>query len=292
MRKHFLTTVAALAIATPALAADLSGGYVPPSGDPVYSSAPMVQGDLEMSLGWTQFSADGEDERSVNNFSGWARANVPVGNTWNILFETGGSAIFGGDIPDGFSLANLSANAHIWGGSNGFRYGAFGGVTYGELIEVTFGSVGVEAEADMGNVTLGGQGFYSWTSADCCGPVGDDAYAYGVRGWADYYFMPDTKVTGELSWTHLNEILNDEVDIWGGSARVTHRFAGTPFNIFGEAGYWNVDFGGGDVDIVNVLAGFTILLDGADTTQQAHDQQVPFSFRSPLGAAGSFGGLL
>lgn len=284
MRKHFLTTVAALAIATPALAADLSGGYVPPSGDPVYSSAPMVVGDIELGLSWLDFDFNDEKSADVRKFSGWARANVAFGNTWNLLAETGGDAIFGGDVSDGFSQSAIGANAHIWGGANGLRYGAFGGVSFGVDGETTWPVFGVEAEVDMGNVTLGGQGFYSWFSPDGCG----DCDAYGARGWVDYYFMPNTKVTGELAWTQVNDFFAEENTIFGGSARVTHRFADMPINIFAEAGYWNVDSSGEcgicEGDGTTVSGGITILLDGAGSSQQTHDQMVPFSFRHPISA--------
>lgn len=68
MRRHFLTTVAALAIATPAFAdslgGGLSGGNIAPSGDRVYSSAPMVVGDIEFNLAkvWS------EDEKGEFDF--------------------------------------------------------------------------------------------------------------------------------------------------------------------------------------------------------------------------------
>lgn len=273
MRKHFLTTVAAMAIATPALAADLSGGYAPPPGDPLYSSAPMVVGDLEMSLGWTRVDFEGEE--SWNNFQGWGRANVPVGDTWNVLVEAGGGAAFGGDISDGFGVANFSANGHVWANRNDLRYGVFGGASYGVFDALTFGTVGLEAEVDMGNAVLGGQGFYSWT--DFCG----SCESYGVSGWVDYYFTPNTKGTATLAWSRTD--VGSDLDIFGGSARLTHRLTGTPLNVFGEASYYNIDLGPNG-DAVNLLGGLTVMLDGPGYTQQEFDRNVPFTFRHPLNA--------
>jgi len=279
MRKYFLTTAAVMAIATPALAADpsggLSGGYVAP-GDTVLSSAPMVAGDLELSLGRSQFDFDGGDEKSWNEFNGWARANVPVGGTWNLLVEAGGGAVFGGEFDDGTSLATFSSNAYVWSNTNGTRYGAFGGASFGVFLEETWGAVGLEAETDIGNATLGAQGFYSWWTGDC---GGDDCDLYGANGTLDYYFRPNTKATGTLSWARAF----DDLDIWGASGRVTHRFDGTPINIFGEASYWHLDVCCGDeASTVTGLVGLTINLDGSGYTQQEHDGQVPFTFRNPI----------
>jgi hypothetical protein len=283
MRKYFLTTAAVMAIATPALAADpsggLSGGYVGP-GDPVLSSAPMVVGDLELSIGRTNWEIEcpGECELSWNQFNGWARANVPVGGTWNILVEAGGNAVFGGDYPDGISLATFSSNAHVWSNTNGTRYGAFGGASFGvngPAGNDTWGAVGLEAETDIGNATVGAQGFYSWFTGDC----GGDCDLYGVNGWADYYFRPNTKATGTLSWARG---FGGDVDIFGVRGRATHRLAGTAINVFGEAGYSSADWSEPRVNVANASVGLTINLDGPGYTQQEHDGQVPFTFRNPI----------
>lgn len=278
MRRIFLTTVAAMAIATPALAADISGGYAPPSGDPVYSPAPMVVGDLEMALGWSNIDSDEFDD-SWSTFSGWGRANIPVGDTWNVLLEAGGGAAFGIDsLPDGVSFGNAGANAHLWANRDALRYGVFGGASFGTGGFATFGTVGVEMEVDMDNAVLGGGGFYS--SSDICG--GCDSY--GVSGWVDYYLTPNTKATGTLSWSKTDLDLGDDLDVFGGSGRLTHRITGTPVNIFGEASIYNAEFGSDDGNITNVLGGFTVMLDGPGYTQQEFDRNVPFTFRHPLNA--------
>lgn len=262
---RLLTTAAAIALAVPAFAADadLSGaGYVPPPGDPVYSQTSMVAGDVQLALGYTSIDGLG-DEKSFWTFDGWARANIDL-NSWNLLVETGGGAFFGGDIPDGLNSPSINVFGHVWGGDN-VEFGAFGGAGFQH---VTIGVVGVEAEADVGNATLGGQGFYLFTSENV------DIDAWGLRGWADYYFTPNTKVTGEVVWATF-----DGGDLFGARGRVTHRFAGTPINIFGEGSYFTVS--DADIDGFNVMGGFSVLFDGGAPTQQEFDRSVPFDFRVP-----------
>jgi hypothetical protein len=276
MRRILLTTVAAMAITSPALAADISAGYAPPSGDPIYNPAPMVVGDLEMALGWSSIDLEGDED--WNTFSGWGRANIPVGDTWNVLLEAGGGALFGGDFGDGLSIANAGANAHLWANRDALRYGVFGGASFGTAGIVTFGTVGIEMEVDMDNAVLGAGGFYSSTNA--CG--GCDSY--GVSGWVDYYLTPNTKATGTLSWSKTDLDLGGDLDVFGGSGRLTHRVTGTPINIFGEASFYNADLGSDDGNITNVSGGFTVMLDGPGYTQQEFDRNVPFTFRHPLNA--------
>lgn len=281
MRSILLTTVAAMAIATPALAADVNGGYAPPSGDPLYSSAPMVVGDLEMSLG--HYTVDRDGEKSVDNFQGWARANVPVGDTWNILAEIGGSGFFNGVYPDGESFATVNTNAHVWADRGSLRYGVFGGASFGAYNALTYTSLGLEAEIDLGNAVIGGQGFYSWNGLEDCG--GCDLNATGVSGWVDYYLTPNTKATGTLAWLHASDIIccsGTDVDDFAGSGRITHRFAGTPVNIFGEASLSSFEAGPSDGTTARFSGGFTVLIDGQGYTQQEFDRNAPFSFRHPL----------
>ena len=95
MRAKLLMTASAIAIATPAMAADLSG-YVPPSGDPIYSPAPMVVGHLSVGVGIGDID---ETDDNVGIFTGVGRANIPFsGGVWNLELETGGGALWqGGD---------------------------------------------------------------------------------------------------------------------------------------------------------------------------------------------------
>lgn len=285
MRKHLLSTAAAIAMASPALAADLSGGSIPLSGNIAYSSAPVstaraIVGDIELSLAYQDYYGYNCCGKSFNNFafSGWGRANVPVGN-WNLLVETGGDAFFGGDYPSGKSASSLNAFAHVWGGTGGFRYGVFGGATFGWW-GTTWGSVGAEAEADFGNATVGAQGFYSWSS--CCA----NPDIYGVNAWLDYYFKQNTKVTLTGQWASINDwYLTSDTEMLAARARFTHRFAGSPFNVFAEGQYAHFN-NGPDWDDYAVVGGFTINLDGGMNQEELDKGGLPFSYRGPLPALG------
>ena len=262
MRRLFMTSVALAAMAAPVLAQSAYDGYAPASGDPLYSSGSLVSGDIELSLGrgWS------DDSKDVNIFQGRGRANVNLGNTWNLLFETGGSALFGGDLPDGDSHSEIGVYGHVWRGANGIRYGAFGGVDFNEW---TVGTVGVEAAVDLNNMILGAQGSYSFVSDS-------DEDFWGLRGWADYYITANTKVGAELAWQHYNDY--GSYNVYEVSGRVTHRFDGTPFNIFGEASYLTV--ADENYDSYGIAGGFSVILDGAGGTQHSYDQQVPFEVRN------------
>jgi hypothetical protein len=264
MRKILMTTVATIAIASPAFAADMSHGSIP-------GSAPMVAGDFELSLGG---GYDDESEKTINRAGAWARANMPVNGTWNVLVEGGAIGDFNwGDGYEEKSESKFSVNGHLWTG-DGTRYGAFGGATFGVWQE-TYGVVGVEAETDIGNATVGAQGFYTWLP-------GDDYDGFGGVLWGDYYFTPNTKATGTLTYTALDD---GDDNLFSASGRVTHRLDGTPFNFFGEASYGAEDWDGSDlITVVTGSVGFTVNFDGPGYSQQEHDGQVPFSFRSPLAA--------
>lgn len=279
MRKQLLTTVAAMAIATPALAADLSGGV---EYNFIQDNAPSYTavGDIEFSLGGIWTDVEDQDEKNFLEFQGWARANVPLGGMWNILPEVGGNAYFGGDLPDGFSTSTLGTNLHLWAG-NGVRVGAFGGATFSVFNSLTFGQAGAEIEADMGNLTLGAQGFYTWW-IDPCGGCGNPEL-YGVNAWIDLYLNSNTKLTGLFGWAQGNDLFGgpgETIDIYNAGGRLTHRFAGSPVNAFVEGSYL-YGSNGGDGHMVNVLGGITIVLDG-NRTQEEFDKMVPFTFRNPM----------
>jgi hypothetical protein len=265
MKLRLLTTAAAVAFAVPAFATE----HLPRSGDPLYSQTSILTGDIQLSFGYNKLDGDFlADEKTFWTFNGWTRANVRL-NTWNVLVEVGGGAAFGGDIPDGFNDPNFNAFGHVWGG-DGVRYGAFGGALYQDI---TVGVVGVEAEADVGNATLGGQAFFLFSEFED---------GWGLRGWGDYYFTPNTKATGDIAWATV-----DGEDLVALRGRVTHRFAGTPINVFGEATYFTTsvdDFHG-----CSISGGLSLLYDAGLQTQQEFDRTVPFDFRVPaLAGEGAF----
>lgn len=255
MRRVLLATAAIAVMTSPSLAQTMTYGGPPASDSFFYSN---VVGGVELSLS----RAFTDDDKDFNLFQGSARANVPIGDTWNILFETGGLAAF----EDGDSESQIGATGHLWAGRGDLRYGVYAGVSYNRE---TFGRIGLEYEYDITNqITIGGQASIGFADPDCC--VGD-VTVYNLRGWMDYYFTDNTKLTGEIAYTNFDFDGGSE-DSFSYSKRLTHRFDGTPFNVFGHANYTNFD-NDDDVFIVGVGVGVAIN-DGG--TQKSYDKSVPF----------------
>jgi hypothetical protein len=234
-------------MACPTLAQDNMYYGGPPSSASTFYSP--VVGGVELTLGrvWN----DGDHK---NFLRGAGRANVALGNDWNILVETGGTALF---EDDGDSYSSIGVNTHLWKRAGLLRWGVYGGVDFNDL---TIGRFGIEAEADITTrITIGAQAQYAF---------GDyDFDAWSVRGWWDYYFTDNTKFTGQIAYANYE----DGEDVWGMNKRVTHRFNGTPFSVFGQIEYVNIE----DEDVWGAGLGLTINLDG-NGTLRSYDQQVPF----------------
>jgi hypothetical protein len=246
--------VVASAFAGPALAADLSA---PPAGDPIYAPAPMAMvGHLELGLGFIK--ADGYSE-GYGIFSGAGRVNVPLHNDWNIQVDLNAAATF---ESDGYSSTSVLPAAHVWHRGPGGAIGVFGGVALGGG---TVGLVGVEGTYDVApNATLGASAAYG------AGTYGFNYWT--VRGWANYYFTPDTKLRGDVIYSSSN----DNANVWGVMAKLEHRVTGTAFSAFGQVAYSNASYSGSSIGSWSGLVGLRLFLDQPGTTLQAHDHMVPW----------------
>lgn len=245
-----------VATAPPAVAADLSGGAVPPAGSPVYAPQPMVVGHLSLGAGFWQNDGDlFSSDDTVGVFSGAGRANVDFGGGWNFEIETGGQSLF----DSGNSFSSIGAAGHLWRRLNSAAVGVFGSADFPS--GTTVGTIGVEGETYFGDITFGAETSYSWSNG-----LGN---FWSVGGWADYYLTPDLRFGGALDYS-----TGDIPDTWTASVDTEYRFSGTPFSAWGEVNYSNISTGG-DVDIWSGLLGFRFFLDGGGTLQQ-HDQEVPW----------------
>lgn len=287
IRPFLMSAVAAFPFA--AHAADLSGDtrFVDETFTPTIERG--VVGHLELALGWSEISIDQSPNRFLNEFwneqggvfEGWGRANIPIGGYVNLEIETGGIAFF----DDGASRTGYGVFGHLWGGWNGVRLGVFGGAGFHDI---TIGTVGIEGEVDLGNLTLGAQGSYNFTDDGLVCPPGlcDEDY-WGVRAWADFYVTPNTKIGGEVGWWQLDDFTGGDgllgINQFSASGRIEHRFASTPISAFARVDYW--DFGRFDLQTVIVSGGLRIFLDRPDMTLQDHDREVPFDFRNGAGEA-------
>lgn len=255
MRRILLTTAAAAAMASPALAEPpLSYGGPPNSDSSFYSN---VVGGLRVGI-YRVFPS--EDEKNFSVFQGAGHANVHLGSTWNLLFETGGNAAF----EDGESESGVYANAHLWKGAGNFRWGVYGGVNFSEA---TFGKLGIEAEYDVtSRITVGAQASYGFAS-----PEDFDINVVGLRGWWDYYITENTKFTGEVAYYNIDDDY-DSVDLWDFKKKLAYRFPGTPYNVFAQADYYTSE--GDHAWALGIGASINLDHNG---TQKAYDRTyVPF----------------
>lgn len=267
--KKLLLGMAVVSLPLAAHAADLSSNNVQYNfiqDNASASARPMVMGHLELSLGWVGYYFDGNKEGDGGVFKGAGRANVPFAGNWNIELETGGNAYF---YNGGGSSSNIGAYGHLWTSLNGARIGAFGGASF-DLNTTT--TVGVEGEIDAGSLTFGAQGSYNFGEVFCC--TSGNGNFWGVRGWADAYLTPNTKLGADFSWWDGSDIIG--LKIWTASGTVEHRFANTPLSGFARVIYQNND--NGPDDTLTVSGGIRIFLDKRGTTLRDHDRQVPFDF--------------
>jgi hypothetical protein len=261
MRKILMASVFA-AVPFGAGAADLYGDY-----SFIQESAPSygrsVVGHLELSGGWANYQDDGEGiDEDVGRFEGRGRANIPFAGNWNLELETGGVALF----QDGTSFSTIGVAGHLWAGWGGVRIGGFGGIDFLTGLEVATG--GLEAEVDVGNLTLGIQGNYSQDVDN------SDNYLWGVTAWGDLYIASNTKLGIEGRYA---DIAGGQSEAWGVWGTAEHRFAGSPLSIFARGGYTEQQ---NAEEIVTIMGGIRVFMDDGRTLQE-HDQQVPFAFRLP-----------
>lgn len=243
-------------MATPAFAADLYAPYIPPSNDPVYAPAPMITGDLSLGIGF--LNSDGsffESDDTIGVFTGGGRANINLGGAWNVMLETGGTALF----DNGYSYSTVGVGGHLWTRLNGGAVGVYGAVDF--PTGATIGTVGVEGKAYLGNVTLGADASYSWS--DNAGDL------WRIRGDADYYFTPDFKIGAELAYVDYQF-----GDSWSAGVNSEYRFTGTPFGAWGAVNYTN--FSSGGPDVWTGLVGINLYMDAPASTLKQHDEEVPW----------------
>jgi hypothetical protein len=259
MRARLVTTAVTIAFAAPAFAADLyAPQYVPPIGDPVYTPGPMVIGHLTMGVGFTDSGVLNWDDisdpsDSTGLFVGAGRANINFGSGWNVEFETGGFSTF----DDGTSNASIGAAGHVWTRLNSAALGAYGGVNF--PTGGTVYTLGLEGEAYIGNLTLGGDADYNWSD----GGLGTGDYWSGSL-WADAYLTQNWRVGGEF------EYYGDNVDTWIAGLDTEYRF-GSPLSGWAKVLYsdssGNESWAG--------LVGLRIFMDGGMTLID-HDRKVPW----------------
>lgn len=233
-------------LALPSAAADFAS-LPPPAGDPVYAPVSMIAGDVSLALGYFSFEGDGTGEAWAT-----ARLGIPLAAGWTELIELNG-------------LSGFERNTY-------FTYGAFSH-TYWTDEQYALGLL-VGASSLDGNeaVTAGAEAAVFLPSASFVGLV---AHSWGSGGLPDFwsasgearwYWGPDNKVLGNVSYNTFN-------DAWKLTAGAEHRFGGTLASVFGEATYYTNTAGTG----YELFSGLRLSFDQPGQTLQGHDRDVPFA---------------
>ena len=253
MKRIVCAFVGAGCAAGTALAADV--GLVtyppPPVGDPVYSHASGMSGDISIAGGWW---GDNYDDRG-GVFAGAGRLNVPLqGGPWNVTGEIAGI----GYTLNGDSEREFLGAAHVYHKTSQFAHGVYAsavGYGWGGSPIYSAWGLGIEGAAFMSNTTLVGRLGHYW----------DEGYSYwSAEGIARYYVTPNTKLAGLAAWTDGD---------WMAAAGIEHLFSGTPMTGYARVAYFDA---GSSYNWWELMAGVRFLFHGPKTLQQ-HDWDIPFA---------------
>jgi hypothetical protein len=260
LRLAVLALVSSGALSAPALAADLSqfpdSYFEPPLSEGV--QAPWIVGHLEFAAGPRYPESDVFDTDPLWLANAFGRFNFSLPGPFNFEAEVGGWAFF----DDGDSNNTLQGIGHLWAELPSAAAGIFGGTT--SYFGTNIPTLGGEAEVYIGNLTLGAQGSYNWDS-------GNDVWSAG--GGADFYFSPDFRVGGELTYWNIGG-----PETWQTDLDIEKRFTGTPISAGGSLSY----FAGEDFAAWTGMLHLRVFIDPAGSTLQWHDRAVPFDFSLPL----------
>jgi hypothetical protein len=219
------------------------------------TEAPWVVGHLEFAAGPRYPQSDVFDTDPLWLANAFGRFNFSLPGPLNFEAEVGGWAFFDG----GGSDNTLEGIGHLWMEFPSAAAGIFGGTT--SYFGTNIPTFGFEGETYIGNLTLETQGSYNWDS-------GNDLW--GIGGGADFYFNPDLRVGGDLTYWN--------VEIWQADLDVEKRFTGTPVSAGASLSY----FEGEDFAAWTGMLHLRLFLDPAGSTLQWHDREVPFAFSLPL----------
>lgn len=256
MRTSFILAAAFAAAGTPALAADIYA--YPPVESPVYAPVSLVTGHVEIMGGiW---SAAGYDSRGV--ISGAGRASVPLGQLLKLELEVTGGSIF----REGYGGSSFGAYAHLYGDGPSHALGVFGGYT--GVLNYSAPTIGIEGYFNLTPSTI------LWAQAAYLFNTNINNITY-VRGGVHQYFSANTRATLDLALANNSNWGN----AWSATGSLEHRFASTPWSIFGSVGASGVE--NSDVTPWMFMVGARLFVDQPGSTLGSHDKAVPFNVRIP-----------
>jgi hypothetical protein len=257
MRLLLPVGVVSMLAAAPASAAD---PYYPPPLEraPTTYYAP-VMGDVSLSFGVERDLADPASFPLMGN----ARAAVPLAR-WTFMADLQGATSFG--TAGGQTL--FGAHGHFYKVLPNASFGLFGGLLRSADPDFRLYTIGVEGTWDApGNFVLGGQASISARR------VAGGALLQ-AKGWVDYYFHPDAKLTGSLQLANYDPGAIGRTPRFTVAAEYTRRITGTAFSWFVNASYTRASA----FTTLAALVGGTFNFDPPGTTLYDHDRAMPYRY--------------
>ena len=222
---------------------------------------------------------------------GAGRVNVPLGGMWNLETEATARSSWNSDV----SSSAVGAYAHLWSMFPSAAFGLFGGGSSGDLSwPFIFGggsigpmlsgdtyTAGIEGEAYLNRVTLGGQASITTAQFDNFFP---NDHGWQARGYAAYYFDPETKIVGDVKYTDFSAVrFMPAQNRWDVTGLLEHCFAGTSWSMWASGSYST--FSASDdsnAEQWSALVGFRLFLDSPGTSLHRHDREVPFKYDNQI----------
>lgn len=195
----------------------------------VEPAVPHISGYGEIYLGGLQLSEFGEDD-NIHTGGGAGRVNIPFAQQWNVQLDGTYDRLW----EDGDFLDGLGGAVHAYyRDPQRFAVGLFATYKrYGNNFsdDVHDYTVGPEAQAYFGNLTLYGQAYYGKIDDGF-----DNVAEWGVRGVARYFVQPNLRFDGEIAFNRVEDFADfDTVSL---AAQAMYRFEGTPWSLFGRYQY-------------------------------------------------------
>ncbi|RWG82671.1 hypothetical protein [Mesorhizobium sp.] len=193
---------------------------------------PHISGYGEVYLGGIYFATPGDDANGTTA-GGAARINFPIDARWNIQTD----AVIDSLWIEGTNLYSYGGAIHgYWRDPSSYALGGFATITgyggdegLGDAGLYTF-TVGPEAQAYFGNLTVYGQVYYGQLRASGESEHFDN---WGGRGVVRYFAQDDLRFDGELGFSRLSGF-GGHFDTFTAALQATYRFSGTPWSVFGR----------------------------------------------------------
>lgn len=242
--KRFMFGAAAVAMSTPAFAADVVQPVM--MEDPVYETRSPWSGHIEGYLGGVHLSVEDESD-TFWTFGGDARVNYAVNPRWNVQ----GDLFFDNvdfDIADA-NFYDYGAAGHVyWRDPSSFALGAFASINgWGgeEFVDDLYSfKVGPEAQLYFDRVTLYGQAYFGQIrSSEASGHLD----LWGIRGVVRYFAHENLRFDGELAFDNL-EAFGDDLNTFTVAAQANYRFTDTPWTVFGRYQFEDFSVSGESLD--------------------------------------------